>query len=265
MSVGRQFIILIILFCSWSTMAQNEFIKLAETKEEFIRENHVESIEEFVHQFMNSQEFLNFMLSQGHDIDPNSVQLRKRDIGVGEDLDVYVKHITEHQNFTLLLIPFSIYSLQIYDTLLFSVLEVSDQWMADRFFNSDLDEDSVKSQLLTVENHILLTDHLSEMALANNFHEVNEIKITLRESYISTTHLPLHVKDLDESERKQLRKNWGLMKKAMAHNIEMNVEMNVYLFGNDDMSVIYNTRRGERVFRVTPNNIFPRHEFLTGG
>ncbi len=245
--------------------AQDDFQKVAETKQQYIKENHIEDIEDMVHQFMKTEEFLKFLLKEGHDIDPSSIELHNRDIGVGEDLDVYVKHITEHQNFTLLLIPFSVYSLQIYDTLLFSVLEVSDQWMASRFFNNNLEDDSVKAHLLTVENHILLTNHLSDMALKNNFHEVNEISVRLHESYISTTHIPVHVKDLGEKEKKDLRKSWGLMKRAMAHNVQMNVEMNIYIFGHDDMSVVYNTNRGDKVFKVTPRNIFPRHEFLNGG
>lgn len=264
--IRRGILSIFILFsCFYVVKGQSEVIQIAETKEEYIKENHIEDIEEMVHNFMNSDEFLSFLLRQGHDIDPDQIQLKRKDVNVGEDLDVYVKHITDHQNFTLLLVPISIYPLNIYDTLLFSVLEVSDEWLGARFFNNDLEDDSVKAHLLTVENHTLLSKHMYDQALSQNYHEVTQAQISLHESYISTSSIPVHVKDLDDSEKKEIRKRWGVMKKALMHNISMNVEMNVYIFGYDDMEVVYLTKRGSRTYKITPQNVFTRHEFLDAG
>jgi hypothetical protein len=239
------------------------FEEVAMTKEEYIRSNHIEDIETLVHNFMNSKSFLTFLLEEGHDIDPNTVVIKKKDMGIGDDIDIYVKHYTEHQNFTMLMVPVSIYSLAIYDTLLFSVIEVSDQWMKDRFFRNDLEDDSVKAHLLTIENHTLLSRHMYDQALAGTVDDddITEVEINLHESYISASTIHLHISDLDPQEKKEFRRSWGLMKKAFQHDINLNVEMNVYLFGHDDMKIIYHARDSDRIFRITPDNIFTRHHF----
>ncbi|MFT6865240.1 MAG: hypothetical protein ACJA08_000057 [Cyclobacteriaceae bacterium] len=51
------------------------------------------------------------------------------------------------------------------------------------------------------------------------------------------------------------------MKKALSHDVDLNVEMNIYIFGNDDMRLFYYTKGKENEFKITPQNIFTRHVF----
>ncbi len=265
MKTGRYIIYWIVWLISVSVWAQNtEVQEVAQTKEEFIRENHVEDIENVVHQFTTSKKFLNFLLEQGHDINPESVVIKRKDISVGEDIDIYVKHFSAHQNFTMLMVPVNVYSLAIYDTLLFSVIEVSEQWLADRFYNNDLEDDSVVSHLLSIENHRLLSRHMYEQAMKGRPDDITEIEISLHESYVSSSSIHLHVSDLSDEEKKEFRRTWGLMKKVFSHDVNLNIEMNVYIFGYDDMNVIYHTKSDKKIYKVTPNNIFTRHHFIEG-
>lgn len=261
MREGRKILYLVLVCLALTAQAQSDIIDIGETKEEYIRTNHLDDIEALVHQFTASKKFLNYLLEQGHDIDPNTVDIRRKEVGIGEDIDIYVKHFTEHQNFSMLMIPVSIYNLAIYDTLLFSVLEVSDEWMRNNFYRNDLTNDSIKSQLLTLENHNLLTKHMYEQAMKGNTEAITEIEIALHESYMSTSSIHMHVDQLDAQEKKEFRRSWGLMKKLFTHDVNMNVEMNVYIFGHDDMQVIFETKKGKNVFRITPGNVFVRHHF----
>ncbi len=261
MWVSRKILFYLLVLDFFFALGQQRFIDVAKTKKEYIRENHLDDIEDVVHQFTSSRQFLNFLLEQGHNIDPNSVEIKRKDISVGDDIDIYVKHFTEHQNFTMLMLPVNIYNLAIYDTLLFSVLEVSEQWMNDRFYRNDLENDSVRSHLLTLENHQLLTKHMYDQAMKGNREEITEIEIALHESYMSTSSIHMHVSELDEEEKKEFRRSWGLMKKMFTHDVNLNVEMNVYIFGHDDMKVIFDTKKGKRVYRITPDNVFTRHHF----
>ena len=54
-------------------------------------------------------------------------------------------------------------------------------------------------------------------------------------------------------------KSWGLMKKLFTHNLDLNVEMNIYIFGFDDMKIVHYTSDGEIEYRITPHNVFTRH------
>jgi len=239
-----------------------QYEDIGKSKSEYIVENHLEDIEELIHKLAISRPFIEFLLEQGHDVDHyEALQIKKKDVSVGEDVDIYVKHFSEHQNFTMILVPVNIYPLAIYDTLLFSVLEVSDEWLHERFWQNNLKDDSVKNNLLSIENHSLLSHHLADLAMRAANDEINELKVNLHESYISTNSIHLHIADLASEEKKSLRKSWGLLKKAFTHNIDLNVEMNIYIFGQDDMEVIYYAEDRYKRFGINPTNIFTRHHF----
>lgn len=229
---------------------------------DYIRENHVEEIENIVHKFTESRVFLEYLLEQGHHISPDSVKLRRKDVRVGSDIDVFVKHFTEHQNFTMLLVPVDIYPLMIYDTLLFSVVEVSDSWLREKYYYHDLTNDSVKSELLSTVNHDLITDHMFDQVMRERNQLNAEVQVKLHESYISTNHINLNTHDMSKEEKKEIMHSWGLMKKLLTHNLDLNVEMNIYIFGYDDMRIIHYTSEGETNYRITPRNVFTRHHFI---
>lgn len=241
----------------------HEVIEVGETLKDYIKNNHIDEIEDIVHRFTASRLFIDYLLEQGHKIDSDSIQLRRKDVSVGEDIDIYVKHFTEHQNFTMLLVPVDIYPLAIYDTLLFSVLEVSDEWLREKFYYEDLRDDAVKSELLAKENHELLTEHMFEQILADKRQLSAELEVKLHESYITTSSIYLHTTELQREERKKMMESWSLMKKIFTHNLELNVEMNIYIFGVDDLRIVqYLGDNQKEEYRITPGNIFTRHHFL---
>jgi len=262
----RLLIIILILMTSLGATSQSDqkqdFIEIGETLEEYIKENHIDEIEEIVHRFTGSKFFLKYLLEKGHHIDYDSVNLRRKDIKVGGDIDVFVKHFTEHQNFTMIMVPVDIYPLVIYDTLLFSVLEVSDEWLKDKFYYHDLSDDSVKSHLLSLENHDLITEHMYDQVMASQRKSSAEVEVRLHESYITTNSIEINTHELEKSEKAQMLRSWSIFKKLLSHNLELNVEMNVYIFGHDDMSIVMYSNDVTEEYRITPGNIFRRHHFL---
>lgn len=257
----KQYILIPFVLIAMSVMGQSH-VQVAQSKEDFIRVNHLEDIENIVHQFANSKTFIQFLLEQGHKIDHNDIDIKRKDVSVGEDVDIYVKHFTDHQSFTMILVPINIYSYAIYDTLLFSVLEVSDQWIKDEFWQNDMNDDSVKAHLLSLENHSLLSDHMANLAMKNTNDDITEMKVNLHESYITTSSIDLHMAELTEKEKREFRKSWGLLKKAFTHNIGLNVEMNIYVFGYDDMEVKYFSNGEYKSYQINPSNIFEHHNFV---
>ncbi|MFY0599660.1 MAG: hypothetical protein JXR03_08305 [Cyclobacteriaceae bacterium] len=264
MTRGLCAIFVLLLFTSTLVQAQEKknVIEISESMEDYINENHIDEIEDIVHKFANSPIFLQFLLEQGHNIDPNNVVIKKKDIRVGDDVDVYVKHFTDHQNFTMILVPVDIYSQLIYDTLLFSVLEVSDQWLKDKYQYHDIENSEVKEKLMSLENHDQLANHMYHQGRDAKEIGMSEVQIELREGYISSSSIHKHMSDMSKDEKKDFRKSWGLMKKAFAHDIDLNVEMNIYIFGVDDMRLLYNSKGDELEYKITPRNIFTRHVFL---
>lgn len=236
---------------------------VAESLEEYIKENHVDEIEDMVHQFANSKVFLEFLLAEGHSINVDANSIKKRDVHVGRDLDVFVKHFSEHQNFTMIMVPVDIYSQLVYDTLLFSIMEVSDQWLKEKYRYHDLSDNAVKEKLLSLENHDLLAEHMYEQGRASDAIGLSEVQVQLNESYISSSSIHMHMSDLNKQEKKEFRKSWSFVKKTFAHDIELNVEMNIYVFGTDDMRLLYYSKGEESELKITPRNIFPRHSFQT--
>lgn len=237
-------------------------VEVGETMEAYLRENHLENIENMVHHFVESRVFLDYLLDQGHRINPDSVRIRRRDVSIGKDVDVYVKHFTEHQNFTMIMVPVSIYPLMIYDTLLFSMIEVSDNWLQEKYYFHNLEDDSVKYTLLETVNHEMLTRHLFEQVLGQRHQENAEVEVKLHESYISTNTVSVSTQSVDSEEKNTLMHSWGTLKRIFSHNLEMNVEMNVYIFGFDDLQIGHYTDKGVVKYQVTPGNIFDRHRFI---
>lgn len=245
--------------------AQDNDVKVEEVGESlksYIKENHIEAIEDVVHQFTSSKIFLSFLLDQGHNIDPTTVSFKRRDIRIGDDIDVYVKHFSEHQNFTMIMVPVDIYSQMIYDTLLFSVLEVSDEWLREKYPYHDLKNPEEKEKLMTLENHSRLSKHMYEQGRDSKVIGMSEVDVELRESYISSSSIHMHIADLTKQERRQFRDSWGLIKRAFAHDVDLNIEMNVYIFGSDDIQLHYYSRGETYEYKITPRNIFTRHKFL---
>jgi hypothetical protein len=263
----KYFLIVFSILISFHSISQDiihspDVNEIGETMEDFIQENHIEDIEDMIHKFMDSQTFLQYLLKQGHDIDIETLDLKRKDVNIGNDLDVYVKHLTEHQNFTMIMVPVDIYPLTIYDTLLFSVLEVSDTWLHKNHFREDLDDLEVKARILSDENHHMLTNHMYNQVLSDRTSDLTEVEIKLHESYISTNSILVDTKALSNEEKESVLKDWGFLKRIMTHDINLNVEINIYIFGHDDMSVIKYTKEGSQSFRITPNNIFTRHHFM---
>ncbi len=238
-----------------------EVIEVGESLEDYIKENHVDEIEEIVHRFTESRMFLKYLLEKGHQISSDTVKLKRRDIRIGTDIDVYVKHFTEHQNFTMIMVPVDIYPLMIYDTLLFSVLEVSDEWLREKFYYHDLSDDSTKSGLLSLENHELITKHMYDQVMSGRRKGSAEIEVKLHESYITTNSIHLNTHELNKDEKVQMMRSWNVFKKLLSHNLDLNVEMNIYIFGHDDMNIVIYEDDGNATFRITPGNIFTRHQF----
>ncbi|WP_258097945.1 hypothetical protein [Marinoscillum pacificum] len=239
-----------------------DVIEVGESMEAYIIENHLEEIESIVHKFSESKVFLNYLLEKGHDIPHDSIQLKRKDVSIGRDIDVFVKHFTEHQNYTMLLVPVDIYPLMIYDTLLFSVVEVSDEFLNEKYYYHDLKDDSVKSAVLSDLNHNMITKHMFDQVMAEQKQKTAEVEVKLHESYISTNSISLNTHLMSKEEKREIMKSWGMMKKLFTHDLEMNVEMNIYIFGFDDMRIVHYTEQGEIDYRITPGNIFTRHHFL---
>ncbi|MBU2887982.1 hypothetical protein KO507_19610 [Gilvimarinus agarilyticus] len=236
-------------------------IEVGETMQQYLIENHVDEIENMIHKLANSKPFIDQFVEQErrHEVDVSKI--KRKDIEIGRDVDVSVKHITEHQTFTMVMVPISIYSLAIYDTLLFSVIEVSDEWIRREFPYEDIENDSIKSALLSLKNHELLANHLYSQALQLSHSDLGKVKVELKESYISANSIQEHVSKLDSDERDQVRSHWGLLKKAFTHVVDLNVEFNIYVFGFNDMEVDVSNKRGNYSVKITPENIFRRHHF----
>lgn len=228
---------------------------------ELIKKNHIEDVEIIVHRLAESEDFLNILLKNGHHIDIENVKFKKKDVNVGQDIDLYVTHFSEHQTFSLLMLPVSFYNLSIYDTLLFASLEVSDQWIEDRFNRQD-PTDEEKARLLASETHTLLQEHIANQAGKElGLSGMGEMQIRLHETYVSTSQVTTDLKNLDKEEREVVTQSWSLIKRSLSHNAHLNIESNVYVFGIDDMDVTFISGDDEQHFRVTPTNIFTRHEF----
>lgn len=250
----------LVCLMSFSLFAQSK-AERSENIKELIKKNHIEDVEILVHRLAKSSDFLNILLKNGHDIDIENAKFKKKDVAVGEDIDLYVTHFTEHQSFTLLMLPVSFYNLSIYDTLLFASLEVSDEWLEDRF-HKKIPSEEEKAKLLASETHILLQEHIANQAGRHlDLSGMGEMQIQLHETFVSTSKVTRDLKDMDKTEREILTKSWGLIKRSLSHNAHLNVESNVYVFGIDDMDVTFTSGQKEQHFRVTPTNIFDRHDF----
>ncbi|PIB35212.1 hypothetical protein BFP72_07285 [Reichenbachiella sp. 5M10] len=249
------------LFCLAQGRTDQE-IEVGETMEAYIVENHIEEIEAMLHKLASSKPFIDQFLHEESTHDVNVSSVKRKDIKIGEDIDVSVHHITEHQTFTLILVPISIYNLAIYDTLLFSVIEVSDAWIAREFPYEHTEIDSVKSALLSMKNHELLAHHLYSQALQQSNVDIGKVDIDLTESYISSSTIQEHISHLERGEKDQVRSSWGLLKKAFTHVVDLNVEFNIYVFGFNDLEVACHNKRGNYTVKITPSNIFQRHHFV---
>ncbi|MEO9966548.1 MAG: hypothetical protein ABJF11_12200 [Reichenbachiella sp.] len=254
-------IFMVFFLLSISAQSQSQYEELGESMETYIHENHLEKVEEIVHKLASSKEFLKQFLEKERHILADSIDLKKGDIRIGGDVDIYVKHFTEHQNFTMILVPISIYNLAVYDTILFSVLEVSDRWLERQFPYDDFKNDSIKSSLLSIKNHELLASHIYDQALSISNTTMGEVQLVLNETFISTNTIHEGIGGLGKKEKEIMKSHWGLLKKAFTHNVDLNVEMNVYVFGFDDLEVSCKHLRGTTTFKVTPTNIFKRHHF----
>lgn len=252
--------VFLFLLCISTAKAQ-KYQEVGESMEAYIRENHLEKVETTVHNLASSKDFLKQFLEKERHIHAENAEIKKGDIRIGEDVDIYVKHFTEHQNFTMILVPISIYSLAVYDTILFSVVEVSDIWLRREFPYDNFKNDSIKSALLSIKNHELLAEHIYDQALSESNTSMGEVQLELNETFISTNTIHENVGQLNKKEKEDFKSHWGLLKKAFTHNVDLNVEMNVYVFGFDDLEVSCKNVRGTTNFKVTPSNIFKRHHF----
>lgn len=257
----KNIFLLCLMCCPVLLSAQHQFEHIGESMEEYIQENHLEQVENIVHRLASSKDFLKQFLEKERKINPETVNLRKGDVSIGDDVDIYVKHFTEHQNFTMILIPISIYSLAVYDTILFSVIEVSDAWLEREFPYDNFKNDSIKSRLLSIKNHALLAEHIYDQALAKSNTTMGEVKLELNETFVSSNTIHEDVKALTRKEKEEFQNHWGLLKKAFMHSVDLNVEMNIYVFGFDDLEVSCKNIRGSTRYKVTPSNIFRRHDF----
>lgn len=233
--------------------------------EQYLEEHHLLEIENMLHKLASSKPFIEQFIEQENRHLVNVESISRKDVKIGDDVDVYVSHMTEHQTFTMIMVPISIYSLAIYDTLLFSIIEVSDEWVKREFPYDEIENDSIKSSLLSLKNHELLAHHLYNQALKISKSEMGKVKVELNESYISTSSIHEHTSKLSKAERDLMRKHWGVLKKAFTHVVDLNVEFNIYVFGFNDMEVSVKNKKGQYSVKITPNNLFQRHHFLEEG
>ena len=255
-------LIITFIFLNYIAVCQSKYQEVGESMKAYIQENHLEQVENVVHNLALSKAFLNQFLEEERHLHADAADLQRNDVRIGEDVDIHIKHFTEHQNFTMILVPISIYSLAVYDTILFSVLEVSDTWLEREFPYDNFKNDSIKSSLLSMKNHELLAAHIYDQALSSNRTEMGEVQLELDETFISTNTIHENVGSMTKKEKDMFKSHWSLIKKAFTHNIDLNVEMNVYVFGFDDLEVNCKDARGQSRFKVTPGNIFRRHHFL---
>lgn len=226
-----------------------------------IKKNHIEDVEIVVHRLAKSNDFLNILLKNGHHVDIDNVKFKKKDISIGEDIDIFVTHFTEHQTFTLLMLPVSFYNLSIYDTLLFASLEVSNEWLENKF-HQKIPSEEARAKMLASETHILLKEHIANQAGKHlNLSGMGEMKIRLHETYVSASEVTTDLRGLSKEERELITSSWSLIKKSLSHSTHLNIESNVYVFGVDDMDVTFTSGEIEKHFKVTPANIFQRHGF----
>lgn len=235
--------------------------EISQTMEDFIIENHIDKLEDVVHKLAHSKGFLNQFIEDESILNGDIKKIKRKDIAIGDDLDVHIRHFTEHQSFTMVLVPISIYSLAVYDTILFSVLEVSDKWMERAFPYKDISNDSIKSALLSDKNHYLLGQHVYEQALKESNSSMGEVTLEFEENYVSSSTVHENLDSFSELEKTKVKHHWGLLKSAFSHSVGLNVEMNVYVFGYNDIVVSCKNNRGKSNFKVTPSNIFKRHHF----
>lgn len=264
MNNSISFFFFFILFFPLISIAQDQSreIEIGETMEQYLEEHHLLEIENMLHKLASSRPFIEQFIEQEqrHLIDGR--EIKRKDVNIGGDVDVFVSHMSEHQTFTMIMVPISIYSMAIYDTLLFSILEVSDEWIRREFPYDQIENDSIKSSLLSLKNHELLAHHLYNQALRLSSSEMGKVKVELNESYISTSSIHEHTSNLTREEKELMRKHWGVLKKAFTHVVDLNVEFNIYTFGFNDMEVTVKNRKGEYSVKITPNNLFRRHHFL---
>lgn len=265
--VNKPFICLLLIWFALSgfgnqVCAQKDAEEMGMSMKEFIKKNHIDKIEDVIHKLAYSKSFLDQFLEeeQMHQVDIG--EIRRKDVSVGGDIDLEVRHFTEHQTFTLVLVPISVYSHAIYDTLLFSVLEVTDSWLSHEFPYDDISNDSIKSELLARKNHDLLAEHLYDRALAGSNDNVGQFKVHLHESFISTNSIQEHMSEMNRDEKELIRLRWGVLKKALSHHVDLHVELNIYVFGFNDLEVMCKSNEGETIYKITPGNIFLRHHFV---
>ena len=252
---------LLLMGCNIAFAQGSRIVEMGETLEEFIEENHIEEIEDMIHHLTSSSLFVNQFVEKEKQHLLVAQELHRKDVRIGRDIDIYVKHFSEHQSYTMILVPISIYSAAIYDTLLFSVLEVTDCWLQREYPYAKLSNDSIKSSLLSLKNHDLFASHLYEQALEQTSSEMGRFKIHVQESYITSNTVHEQLSHLSKEEREKIKRKWSLLKKALSHNIDLNVELNMYVFGFNDMEVIIQHINKPEYYKITPSNIFTRHHF----
>ncbi|WP_109829951.1 hypothetical protein [Reichenbachiella versicolor] len=246
---------------SLNLSAQKDVHVIGESMKSYIKENHLEKIEDMIHHLSSSNNFVEQFVEEEKRHLLSSNQFHKKNISIGDDLDIFVKHFTEHQNYTMILVPISIYSAAIYDTLLFSVLEVTDTWIEKEFPYDNIEDDSIKSSLLSLKNHDLFAQHLYEQALKGVKSDMGRFKISVKESYITANSIHTSISKLTKDEKDEIRRNWGLLKKALSHDVNLNIELNMYVFGFNDMEVHVQNEKGQTNYKINPSNIFTRHQF----
>ena len=248
-------------FLAMYSVDAQELNDVGVSMKEYIKENHLEKIEDMIHKLAMSKPFLDQFLKEEERYNVDVSQIKRKDVSIGEDVDIYVRHFTEHQNFTMILVPINIYSLAIYDTLLFSVLEVTDYWLDRTFPYENFKIDSVKSGVLSLKAHDILVEHLYDQTLHQMHLEMGQFKIHIQESYVGANSFHEHIGELSKDEKQMVRSHWGLLKKAFSHQVDLNVEFNIYVFGFNDLEVNCKTKEREFNHKITPSNIFTRHHF----
>ena len=73
----RRFIFLGLMLYGAIAVAQVNVQTIRETKKEYIKEHHIQDVEDLVHQLAQSRDFLNVLLKNGHKFDPQTVELRR--------------------------------------------------------------------------------------------------------------------------------------------------------------------------------------------
>lgn len=247
------------------------------TLEDYELDHKIKKSAEELHKIVESEEFLSFLVSKGHDIDYDQFSSTSKDI-VYNDIDVFEKEVGDVPGgiFQIWLVELNILGddLHIQDTAAFSVFQATKDWITSQNRKIDLEDEDEIYRWLKGYNHSYLTEHLiSQLEKYNQLPSLSMIEPDIHEDHVKSMTFSVHVTKRLGSENhhkhksifRSIPKLWGKSKKYY-------LDFEIILVGSESVSkdyadhhhiqLKYLDRYGEfDYFRVTTKNIFDRHVF----